>query len=169
MSTRNCYPVLIVWAATARGGKGRSHTSNIVPARLAESVWCKKKLHSPLYFLLSGFEPSLLLIYFSDSLNGCSHCTKVWQKTYPLCDVPFSRSAMRSFTPAQKSRRNHQIRHDFRGDAKAIRYCTNIQRRLREQAKSNKFQTKQKPCTCIKLLCASLSSYSVNRIHLRPL
>lgn len=24
------------------------------------------------------------------------------QKTYPLCDVPFSRSAMRTFTPAQK-------------------------------------------------------------------
>ena len=80
MPTRNCYPVLIVWAATARAGKSRSYTSNIVPARLAESVWCKKKLQSSLYFLLSGFEPSLLHIYFSDSLNGCSHCTKVWHK-----------------------------------------------------------------------------------------
>ena len=80
MPTRNCYPVLIVWAATARAGKSRSYTSNIVPARLAESVWCKKKLQSSLYFLLSGFEPSLLLIYYSDSLNGCSHCTKVWHK-----------------------------------------------------------------------------------------
>ena len=80
MPTRNCYPVLIVWAATARGGKSRSYTSNIVPARLAESVWYKKKLQSSLYFLLSGFQPSLLLIYFSDSLNGCSHCTKVWHK-----------------------------------------------------------------------------------------
>ena len=102
MPTRNCYPVLIVWAATARAGKSRSYTSNIVPARLAESVWCKKKLQSSLYFLLSGFEPSLLLIYFSDSLNGCSYSPKVWHKTYPLCDVPFSRSAMRTFTPAQK-------------------------------------------------------------------
>ena len=80
MPTRNCYPVLIVWAATARAGKSGSYTSNIVPARLAESVWCKKKLQSSLYFLLSGFEPSLLLIYYSDSLNGCSHCTKVWHK-----------------------------------------------------------------------------------------
>ena len=80
MPTRNCYPVLIVWAATARAGKSRSYISNIVPARLAESVWCKKKLQSSLYFLLSGFQPSLLLIYFSDSLSGCSHCTKVWRK-----------------------------------------------------------------------------------------
>ena len=80
MPTRNCYPALIVWAATARSGKSRSHTSNIVPALLAQSIWCKKKLQSSLYFLLSGFEPSLLFIYFSDSLNGCSHCTKVWRK-----------------------------------------------------------------------------------------
>ena len=148
-----------MWAATARGWKSRSYTSNIVPARLAESVWCKKKLQSSLYFLLSGFESSLL-IYFSDSLNGCSHCTKVWHKIYLLCDVLFSRSAMRTFTPSQKSRQNHQIRYDFRGDTKApegIRYCTNIRRQQQEQAKSNKFQAKQQPCTCIKLLCASLS------------
>ena len=119
-----------------------------------------------IYFLLSGFQSSLLLIYFSDSLNGCSHCTKVWHKTYPLCDGPFSRSVTCTFTPSQKSRRNHQIRYDFRNDAKAIRY---IRRRQQEQVKSNKFQAKQQPCTCIKLLCASLSPYSVNRIHLRPL
>ena len=162
MPTRNCYPVLMVWAATAWGGKSHSHTSNIVPARLAESVWCKKKLQSSLYFLVSGFEPSLLLIYFSDSLNGCSYSTKVWHKTYPLCDVPFSRSAMRTFTPAQKSRRNHQIRYDFRGDAKAIDGYKNRQKAI-------SFKRNKKPCTCIKLLCASLSSYSVNRIHLRPL
>ena len=57
----------------------------------------------------------------------------------------------------RKSRRNHQIRHDFRGDPNTIRYCTNISRRLQEKAKEKK---KEK---------ASLSSYSVNRIHLRPL
>ena len=57
----------------------------------------------------------------------------------------------------RKSRRNHQIRHDFRGDPNTIRYCTNIPRRLQEKAKEKK---KEK---------ASLSSYSVNRIHLRPL
>lgn len=158
MPTRNCYPVLIVWAATARAGKSRSYISNIVPARLAESVWCKKKLQSSLYFLLSGFQPSLLLIYFSDSLSGCSHCTKVWHKK-PIRYATFHFRDRRCAPSLRhrKSRRNHQIRHDFRGDPNTIRYYTNIPRRLQEKAKEKK---KEK---------ASLSSYSVNRIHLRPL
>ena len=32
----------IVWAARARGGTSRSHTPNIVPARLAERDWCTR-------------------------------------------------------------------------------------------------------------------------------
>ena len=158
MPTRNCYPVLIVWAATARAGKSRSYTSNIVPARLAESVWCKKKLQSSLYFLLSGFQSSLLLIYFSDSLNGCSLCTKVWHKNLSV----MRRSIFEIGDAHLHSGTENLVEITKSGtifvvDPNTIRYCTNIPRRLQEKAKEKK---KEK---------ASSSSYSVNRIHLRPL
>ena len=94
----------MVWTARAQGGTSRSHTSNIVPAKLAERVWCTKFQSSLLdiYFRLSGFQPSILLIYFFDGPNRCSHCTKIWQKTY-------SRSARRRFAPSQKSRRHNSF------------------------------------------------------------
>ena len=81
-------------------------TSNIEPARLAERVWYTKLQSSLLniYFRLSRFQSSLLLIYFRDGPNRCSYYTKVWHRTYPICDVPLSRSARRSFAPSQKSR-----------------------------------------------------------------
>ena len=99
----------MVWTARALGGTSRSHTSNIVPAKLAERVWCTKFQSSLLniYFRLSGLQPSLLLIHFRDGPNRCSHCTEVWHKTYPICDTPLSRSAWRrSFAPSQKSHRH---------------------------------------------------------------
>ena len=101
-------PFGIVWATRALGGIIRLHTSNIVPAKLAERVWCPKFQSSLLniYFRLSGFRPSLLLIYFRDGPNRCSHCTEVWHKTYPICDTPLSRSSWRRFAPSQKSRRH---------------------------------------------------------------
>ena len=35
--------------------------------------------------------------------------SKVWHRTYPtICDAPLSRSARRSFSPLQESRRNHR-------------------------------------------------------------
>jgi len=40
-----------------------------------------------IYLRLSGFQSSLLLIYFRDGPNTCSHCTKVWHKTYPIFDA----------------------------------------------------------------------------------
>ena len=94
----------MVWTARAQGGTSRSHTSNIVPAKLAERVWCTKFQSSLLdiYFRLSGFQPSILLIYFCDGPNRCSHCTKIWQKTY-------SRSARRRFAPSQKSHRHNSF------------------------------------------------------------
>ena len=77
------------------------HTSNIVPERLAEWVWCTKFQSSLLniYFRFNGFQSSLLPIYFRDGPNSCSHCTKLslWHKNYPICDAPLSRSARRSF------------------------------------------------------------------------
>ena len=91
------------------GRQSRSHTSNIVPARLVERVW-GTKCHSSLqniYFPLRWFQSSLLLIYFCDGPNRCSHYTKVWKKTYPICDTLLSRSARRSFAMSQKLR-NHK-------------------------------------------------------------
>ena len=64
-------------------GPGRKRSLKHIEHRagaVSRECWCKKKLQSSLYFLLSGFQSLLLLIYFSDSLNGCSHCTKVWHK-----------------------------------------------------------------------------------------
>ena len=40
-----------------------------------------------IYFPLRWFQSSLLLIYFRDGPNRCSHYTKVWNKTYPICDA----------------------------------------------------------------------------------
>ena len=39
--------------------------------------------------------------------NACSNCTKVWLKTYPVCDAPLSNSARCSLVLLQNSRRNH--------------------------------------------------------------
>ena len=50
----------------------RSHTSNIVLARLAEKVWYTKFQFSILntYILLGGFQVSLLLIYLSNGTDS---------------------------------------------------------------------------------------------------
>ena len=43
----------------------------------------------------------LLLIYFRDGPDSRSHCTKVWQKIYSICDAPLSRSAWHGFAASQ--------------------------------------------------------------------
>ena len=57
----------------------RSLTSNTVTERLADRDWCTKSQSSLLNinFRLSGFQSSLLLVYFRYGLNTCSHYTKV--------------------------------------------------------------------------------------------
>ena len=58
-----------------RTGASRLHTSNIVPKRLAERAWWTNS-QSPLlkfFFLLSGFQSSLVVIHFHYSPNNCSH------------------------------------------------------------------------------------------------
>ena len=115
--------------------QSRSHAANIAPAWLADRFWCTKfqSLLFIIYFRLKGFQASLLLIYFRDGPNGCSHCTKVWCKTYPICDAPLSRLAQHTLAASQIARpqtfllvnRTH-IRFDFRGGAKAIQYSVNI-------------------------------------------
>ena len=54
-----------------RTGTSRSHTSNILSERLAERVWYPKSQSSLLniYFLISGFSSSLLLIYLLRGLS----------------------------------------------------------------------------------------------------
>ena len=40
------------------------------------------------YFCLSGFQSSLLLIHYNRLLSEyCLHCTKVWHRTYPICNA----------------------------------------------------------------------------------
>ena len=45
--------------------------------------------------------------HFRHGPNTCTLCTKLWHRTYPICDTPLWKSARRSFAPSQKSRRNH--------------------------------------------------------------
>ena len=97
----------LVWTETARGGRSRSHTSNIVPAQWPRGLGALNPvLTLNIYFRLSRFQSSLLLIYFREGPNRCSHCSKVWH-TEPVRYV--SRSARRSITPSQKSHRNHLV------------------------------------------------------------
>jgi len=67
----------------------RSHTSNIVLARLAESVWYPKFHFSLLntYFRLSG---SYLFTSATGRIVSCSHYmyTKERHETYPIWDAP---------------------------------------------------------------------------------
>ena len=59
-------------------------------------------------FRLCWIQSWLLLIYFRDGPNRCSHSTKVWHKINPICDTPLSRSVRRSFASSEKSRRHNR-------------------------------------------------------------
>ena len=62
----------------------------------------------PEYLLPSQWVPVLAPTYLLPRRSEwCSHCTKVWHKTCPICHAT-SRPARRSFAPPQKSRRNHR-------------------------------------------------------------
>ena len=78
----------------------QSHTSNIPPERLAERVWCIKSQSSLLniYFRLSGFQSSLLLIHFCYGPNTCLHYTQEWYRISSICDSPLQTPVRRSFT-----------------------------------------------------------------------
>ena len=124
----------IVWTATASGGQSRSHASNNVPARLAERVCCTKfqSLLLNNYLRLSGFQSSLLLIYFR---IGSVH-TAQNHGTKPIRHVTFhyrsrrgtaslchrNRAASQPFLCVNGSR----ILYDFPGGAKVTRYSENI-------------------------------------------
>ena len=84
-----------------------------------------------IYFRLSGFQASLLLMYFRHGPRA-KHVFTLQQTiaaNYPICDAP-SRSARRSFVPPQKSRRSDgsyvwteaAIGYGFRTGAKVIQY-----------------------------------------------
>ena len=60
-----------------------------------------------------------------------SHCTKVWHRTYPIWNIPLSRSERYSFAPLQKSRqslclflcvKSSPIWWSFQASTKATRY-----------------------------------------------
>ena len=53
--------IYLLSTATARGGTSRSHTSNIVPAWLAERAWCPV-LTSEYFFVSAGSSPRTNLV-----------------------------------------------------------------------------------------------------------
>ena len=119
------------WDATTRGGTSRSHTSNIVPRRLAERVWWTKFESSLLNICsrLSGFQSSLLLTYFRDGPNRCSlhqsvaqNLSDMWRSTFEI-GRPGAASP-RDIAPSQPFLcvNRGPMGYDFRGGAKSNRY-----------------------------------------------
>ena len=77
---------------------------------VAQRVWLSgsQSLILNIYFRLSGLQSSFLRIHLRYGPNTCSHYTKVWHWTCPICDAPLSRSARRSLDLLHKSPRNHR-------------------------------------------------------------
>ena len=104
---------------------GDAHIT-VTPALLAERVWCTK------FQPLVGSRPHSNLFTFS---MGRIDCTKVWHKTYPICDAPcWDRRSVASRCHRNRAAttlnflwvNRNPIQYDFRGDAKAVRYSVNI-------------------------------------------
>ena len=55
------------------------------------------------YSTVSQWIPFLLLSHFRYGASTCSYCTKVWHRTYPICDAPLSLSARSVTDIASKS------------------------------------------------------------------
>ena len=97
---------VIVWMVAAQNwNKLSCHTYPtlhlIAPERLAVRVWCTKSQSSLLniYFRLSGFQSSLLLIHFCYGPNTCVHYTQEWYRISSICDSsPLQTPVRRSFT-----------------------------------------------------------------------
>ena len=84
-----------VWPATVQNwNKSFTHIKN--------RAWAvgREYLVNEIPFL-SGFQSSLLFIHFRYGPNIRSHCIIVWHRTYPIYDIPLSRSARRTFTLLQ--------------------------------------------------------------------
>ena len=82
----------IVWTATAQiRNKSLTHIKQRAE-RLAERVWWTASQPSPLNFRLSTIQSSLYLFTSATVQMNCLHCTKVWHRTYQICDASLSRS-----------------------------------------------------------------------------
>ena len=93
---RLCWHYPVKWEQQ-RPGEAQvvnTHRTLCRSGRLTERVWCTKIQSSLLniYFRLSGFQSSPLIIDFRYGPNRHSHCTKVWHQTYPIRDAPRLRS-----------------------------------------------------------------------------
>ena len=127
--------IVHAWTATAQNrNKSFTHTEHRAGAVGSEGLRAKSQSSLPnVYLRFSGFDSSFLLIHFrDDGPNRCSQCTIVWHGNYPICDAPLSILVRCSFTPSQKSGRNHRFcvwtetLSGFRACAKAIWYSMNI-------------------------------------------
>ena len=79
------------------------------------------------FFRLSGLQSSLPLIHSRDPpvtvrIPQCSHCAKVWHWIYLICDVPLSRSVLRSSNRVNRG----PIWNGFRACARAPQYGVKI-------------------------------------------
>ena len=101
----------MIWTATTQDwSKLFTHIAHRAEGK-AERIWCAKSQSSLLgiYFRASEFPfTHLLNIHLRYAPNTCSHCTKKWHRTYPICDASLSRRGRRSFAPSQKLHRNHR-------------------------------------------------------------
>ena len=77
----------------------RSHISSILPERLAEWVWCTKSQSSLLniYFHISGFSSSLLLIYPLPGLSQTMEPKPFWYVTIHFQDRRAAAQPRRSY------------------------------------------------------------------------
>ena len=78
-----------------RTGTSRSHKSCQSGRRREFGELNPSPLLVKIYFRLSRFQSLLLLIHFRYDPNTCSHYTKVWHRTSPICGGPLSRLTWR--------------------------------------------------------------------------
>ena len=93
-----------------RTGTSRSHKSCQSGRRREFGELNPSPLLVKIYFRLSRFQSLLLLIHFRYDPNTCSHYTKVWHRTSPICGVPLSRLTWRGELKSQSLLQNIYFR-----------------------------------------------------------
>ena len=91
------YPSLLRPGMDVARNKSFTHIEHRVGTVCPESLVNKIPVLTPEYLLPSQWVPVifLLLIYFPYGPDSFSHYTKVWHRTYPICDAPLSKLSRR--------------------------------------------------------------------------
>ena len=98
-----------VWTVTAQNWKEPfTHIEHRAEAVGQEGLVNWIPVLAPGYLLPSEWITILApTFHFRNGPNTCSHCARLWHRTYPICDAPLWKSARRSLARSQKSRWNH--------------------------------------------------------------